>query len=73
MKRLSVLAVGVFMAISLAAAANAAPMGVPGKATPQKGVKNARKAMQGKIERDKKVNEARKRGLAMKHQAQGGN
>lgn len=71
MKRLYALALGVFLSLSLIAAGNAAPTGASGKPR-QQGIRNAKKAMKGKLERDKKVQEAGKQGQAHKKQAQSG-
>jgi len=72
MKRLYALALGVFLSMSLVAAGNAAPTGTSGKPKQQQGIQNAKKAMKGKLERDQKVQQARKQGQAQKKQAQSG-
>jgi len=72
MKRLMVLAAGVFLSIFIVAAVNAAPAGTSDTPKQQQGIKNAKKAMKGKLERDKKVQQARKQGQAQKKQAQSG-
>jgi len=78
MKRLIALSVGIIFSASLIAAANAAPTGapntagMPGASNKQNvplGLKNARKAMKGKIEQDKKMQEVQKKGQAKRHQA----
>lgn len=72
MKRLMALAAGVFLSIFIVAAVNAAPAGRSDNPKQQQGIKNAKKAMKGKLERDKKVQQARKQGQAQKKQAQSG-
>ena len=68
MKQMVALAVGLFLSASLIAAANAAPAGTSDKPK-QQGITNAKKAMQSKFERDKKMRELQKKGQAMKRQA----
>jgi len=71
MRRLSVLFAAVFLSTFLAVTVNAAPAG-NSKATedvPQ-GLKNARKVMQYKIERDKKMHEKINKGQEKKAEAQ---
>lgn len=69
MKRLIVLAAGLFLSVSLIAVAGAAPVDTPAPPK-QQGIKNAKKAMQSKLERDKKMREVQKKGQAKRHQAQ---
>lgn len=71
MRRLYAVVLGGFLSMFLVSGAMAAPKGPPAKPKEQ-GIKNARKAMAGKLERDKKVNEVRKQGQAMRRQAQSG-
>ncbi|MSN26124.1 MAG: hypothetical protein GJV46_09680 [Geobacter sp.] len=71
MKRLLAVAVGLFLSTSLIVAANAAPAAATGKQNVPQGLKNARKAMQGKLEQDKKRLEVQKKGQAKRHQSQG--
>lgn len=68
MKRLIVLAAGLFLSASLIAVANAAPAGTSDKPK-QQGITNAKKAMQSKLERDKKMREVQKKGQAMRRQS----
>ncbi|CAG0990102.1 hypothetical protein [Geobacter sp.] len=70
MKRLVALAAGVFLSIFLVAAVNAAPAGTSDKPKQQQGIKNAKKAMQSKLERDKKMREVQKKGQAKRQQIQ---
>lgn len=88
MKRLWALAGTVFLTIFFVAAVNAAPGGTGAATNQQAvnkakkatsatanvplGLKNAKKAMQGKLERDKKVLEVQKKGQAKRKQAQKG-
>jgi len=51
---------------------NAAPAGTSERPKQQQGIQNAKKAMQGKLERDKKVREVQKKGQAKRHLAQSG-
>ena len=61
---------GVFLSIFFVAAVNAAPTGTSDKPKQQQGIKNAKKAMQSKLERDKKMREVQKKGQAKRHQLQ---
>lgn len=72
MKGLSVLAAGLFLSVSLAAVANAAPSVTSENAAFQQGVKNSRKAMQSKRERDSKMRETKKKAYAARKLAQSG-
>ncbi|HEY6008604.1 MAG TPA: hypothetical protein VIU40_09815 [Geobacteraceae bacterium] len=72
MKRLVTLAVGCILTVCLVAAVNAAPAGTAGKPPQQQGLKNAKKAMESRLERDKKVQEVRKNAQAKRQQAQRG-
>jgi hypothetical protein len=72
MKRLFVLAVGSLLSASLFTAAYAAQAAAPGKGTHQQGLKNAKKVMKARFDREKKMAEVRKQAQAKKHQAQGG-
>lgn len=87
MKRLWALAGTVFLTIFFVAAVNAAPGGTGSTVTPPavkakkaaaatanvpQGLKNAKKAMQGKLERDKKMLEVQKKGQAKRKQGQKG-
>ena len=71
MKKLYASAMGIFLSMSLVVPVNAAPAGSSDNPK-QQGIKNARKAMQGQLERDKKVHKARKKGQAQKKLAQSG-
>lgn len=71
MKKLGTFAVGFCLSVFLAAAVSAAPTGASEKPR-QQGIQNAKKAMKGKMERDKKVRETRKQGQAYKKQVQSG-
>jgi len=72
MKRLYAMAIGVFLSVFLISAVNAAPAGTSDNPKQQQGIKNAKKAMQSKLERDKKVREAKKKGQMKRQQAQSG-
>ncbi len=72
MKRLVALAVGGILSVSLVAAVNAAPAGTSDKPKQQQGIKNAKKAMQSKFERDKKMREIQKKGQEQRRKAQSG-
>ena len=72
MKRLFVLAVGSMLSASFFTAAYAAPASAPGKGKQQQGLKNAKKVMKARFDREKKMAEIRKQAQAKKHLAQGG-
>jgi hypothetical protein len=72
MKRIGALTVGVILSAFLIASANASQAGTSDNPRQQQGLKNSKKAMQGKFERDKKVSAVRKQGQAKKHQIQRG-
>lgn len=72
MKKLGTFAVGFCLSVFLAAVVSAAPTGTPDKPKQQQGITNAKKAMQGKMARDKKVEEVRKQGQAKKKLARRG-
>ena len=72
MRRFVVLTVGGVLLTALAmpvAAAPAKDVSTPAPQTPL-GLQNSKKAMQYRIERDKKVSEVRKQAQAKKHRAQ---
>lgn len=72
MRRFVVLTVGGVLLTALAMPLNAAPAKkdiTPAPQTPL-GLQNAKKAMQYRIERDKKMSQVRKQGQAKKHQLQ---
>ncbi len=71
MKRLIVIAAGLFLSASLIVPANAAPANTSNNPK-QQGIKNAKKAMQSKLERDKKMREVQKKGQASRRMAQSG-
>lgn len=71
MKRLVALAVAVLLSASWSGAVYAAPAKGPGQPT-QQGLQNARKAMQWRLERDKKVRELKAKGQQKRKQAQAG-
>jgi len=70
MKRMFAVAVACFLSASLVGAVNAAPARSPGEPS-QQGLKNARKAMQSRLDRDKKVREVKKKGQEKRQEAQG--
>jgi len=70
MKHLVALAVGGLMSVSLIAAVDAAPAGTSGKPKQQQGLQNAKKVMQSKLERDKKVREVKKKAHEKRQLAQ---
>lgn len=70
MKRLYGMAIGVFMSVVMISAVNAAPTGTSEKPKQQQGIKNAKKAMQARLERDKKMREVQEKGQAKKQQTQ---
>jgi hypothetical protein len=70
MRRLIALAVGGLLSVSLAAVVSAAPAATSSQPKSSLGITNARKAMQGKLERDKKIREVQKKGQAKRRQAQ---
>lgn len=72
MKQLYALAVTVFLAIFFVVAVNAAPPVTSDQAKIPQGLKNAKKAMMGKLEHDKMVQEVQKKGQAKRKQAQKG-
>lgn len=72
MKRLYAMAIGVFMSVFMISALSAAQARTSDKPKQQQGIKNAKKAMQSRLERDKKAHEARKNAQAMRRQAQSG-
>jgi len=72
MKKLYLMATGVFLSVFLVATVNAAPTAAPEKPKQQLGIKNAKKSMQSKLERGKKLDEVRKKGQAIRRQAQAG-
>lgn len=59
------------MSAFMVTAVNAAPAGAP-DVPEQQGIKNAKKAMQYRLERDKKIDKVRKQGQAKRHQKQSG-
>lgn len=61
MKRMVAVAVACLLSASLLGAVDAAPTGRPGQPS-QQGLKNARKVMQFRLERDKKMREVKKKG-----------
>ena len=61
MKRMVAVAVACLLSASLFGAVDAAPAGRPGQPS-QQGLKNARKVMQFRLERDKKMREVKKKG-----------
>ncbi len=72
MRRFVVLTVGGILLTALAMPVAAAPAKNASAPPPQTplGLQNAKKAMQYRIERDKKVSEMRKQAQAKKHRAQ---
>lgn len=65
MRRMVAMAMGGLLSLCVAATVGAAPQGAP-NGPQSKGIANAKKAMRGKLERDRKVQEVRKQGQAMK-------
>lgn len=72
MKKLYLMATGVFLSVFLVATVNAAPAAASEKPKQQQGIKNAKKTMQTRLERDKKIHEVRKKGQVARRQAQAG-
>jgi hypothetical protein len=66
------MAAGGLLSVFLVATVNAAPAGAPDTPKQKQGITNAKKSMQSKLERDKKMNEVRKKGQALRRQAQAG-
>lgn len=69
MKRMIAVAVACLLAASLIGAVNAAPVVSPGQPS-QQGLKNARKVMQSRLDRDKKMREVKKKGQEKRQQAE---
>jgi hypothetical protein len=63
------LTVGLFLSGSLIAAAQAAPVPAAAKETTKPGLKNAKKVMVAKQQRDDKTRAVRKQGIAARQQA----
>lgn len=72
MRRALAVAVGFALTVFLVAAVYAAPADLSGNSKQSQGIKNAKKAMQSRLERDKKMDKVRKQGQAKRHQAQSG-
>ncbi|UFS70605.1 hypothetical protein LPW11_00075 [Geomonas sp. RF6] len=72
MRRVFVVAAACLLSASVCATAGAAPAGKAVAAKQPQGLKNARKVMQARFDREKKMAEVRKQALAKKHQAQNG-
>ncbi|BCG45307.1 hypothetical protein GEOBRER4_n0060 [Citrifermentans bremense] len=71
MKRIITMAAGLFVALSLTATAYAAPKGANlRKSSP--GIENSKKVMQYRMQRDKKMQDVRKKGQLKRQQAQAG-
>lgn len=68
MQQLIVMAIGGLLSVSLITTVNAAPTTKTDQPKTSQGIINARKAMQGKLERDKKIQEVRNKGKSLKHQ-----
>lgn len=71
MKRAGVWAVAVLLSASWSGAVYAAPVNGPGRPT-QQGLQNARKAMQWRLDRDKKIRELKAKGQQKRKLAQAG-
>lgn len=73
MKRLFALVAGAafLCATPVATAYAAKAAGAPATVKQQQGLKNAKKAMKSRLERDKKVREAQQKGSAKRQQAMG--
>lgn len=80
MRKGCALSVGIMLSVFMVGAVGAAPADTSDKARQQEltskpkaqGVQNAKKAMQYRLERDKKMRELQKKGQAMKQQLQSG-
>jgi hypothetical protein len=70
MKRLLALAVGGILVGSLVAAASAAPVGTSDNVKRPQGLKNLKKVAQSKLVREKKLQQVRKQGAAMRQLTQ---
>jgi hypothetical protein len=71
MKRIITMAAGFLVALSLAVTAYAAPKGANvRKSSP--GIENSKKVMQYRMQREKKMQDVRKKAQLKKHQAQAG-
>jgi hypothetical protein len=71
MRRVLAVAAGLFLSVFLVAAVNAAPGQPPENPQIQK-EKGGKKAMQAKRDREKQVQETKKKAAAMKQQSQSG-
>jgi len=71
MKRLYATAIGVFLGIFLVSAVSAGPVKTSVNPKQPTGLQNAKKAMQARLEWDKKMSEVRKRAHAQRAQALG--
>lgn len=69
MRRLVALTVGGILSVFLAAVVNAVPANTAVNPQQHQGLINAKKATQGKLARDKKVDEIRKKGQRQKERA----
>ena len=63
------MAAGLFLSLSLVAAANAAPAGKGATPKAGHGMQNAKKVVQAKIDRMKKTQDLKKKGLVKRQQA----
>lgn len=72
MRRVLAVIVGFALSALLVAAVSAAPTKNPENPKQSQGIKNAKKAMKYRLDRDKKISEVRKQGQAKKHLAQSG-
>lgn len=71
MRRIITMLAGLFVAVSLAATAYAAPKGANGrKSSP--GIENSKKVMQYRVQREKKMQDVRKKAQLKKQQAKAG-
>lgn len=70
-KRFAALAVGGFIFAGFLVSADAAPAGRPVQADQPQGIKNLRKVMQARFDREKKMQTVRGKAQAKKHQAKG--
>lgn len=69
MRRIITMAAGLFLSLSLVAAANAAPIGKGGAPKTGQGLQNSKKVVQTKIDRMKKTQDLKKKGLVKRQQA----
>ncbi|GFO62543.1 hypothetical protein M1B72_20920 [Geomonas paludis] len=69
MRRLMTMTAGLILTLALAVAANAAPAGKGTAPKTGKGIQNAKKVAQAKMDRSKKMQDLEKKGHAKRQQA----